>query len=135
MPGAFALDAYALMALFQDEPGAARVQQLIQEAQSGSATLYMTSVNLGEVVYGLQNKRGPNAAIRALAAIEATEISVVSVDTNLALDAARLKATNGMGYLDCFVAALSNRFDATIITGDPDFEKVGGGVAIEWLPV
>ena len=130
----FVLDAFALMALFQDEPGAARMEALMKQAREGSAQLHLTVVNLGEVIYGLENRRGFNAAVRALGAIDAAPIEIVDVDRPLALQAARLKASTGLGYLDCFVAALAQRLGAPVVTGDPDFAKLEGVVPVEWLP-
>ncbi len=122
------------MALFQDEPGAARIEALIKQAQEGSAELHLTVVNLGEVVYGMEKRRDFTAALRALGAIDAAPLEIVDVDRPLALQAARLKASAGLGYLDCFVAALAQRLGAAVVTGDPDFQQVEGLVPIEWLP-
>ncbi len=122
------------MALFQDEPGAARIEALIKQAQEDSAELHLTVVNLGEVVYGMEKRRDFTAALRALGAIDAAPIEIVDVDRPLALQAARLKASAGLGYLDCFVAALAQRLGAAVVTGDPDFQQVEGLVPIEWLP-
>jgi len=131
--GAFVLDAFALMALFQDEPGAPRLQTLIREAQQERSALHIAVVNLGEVVYSLQNRRGLDTAVGALGAVESSPIKIVDVDRSLALAAARLKASFGIGYLDCFVAALAQQLQATVVTGDPDFKKVESIVNVEWL--
>jgi PIN domain nuclease of toxin-antitoxin system len=133
MAQTFVLDAYALLALFQNEPGAARVQQMMKEAQEANNPLFMTTVNLGEVAYGLQTKRGLDATIRGLAAIAAAPIKIVDTDYALALHAARLKASTGAGYLDCFAAALAESLSGTVVTGDRGFEAFIG-VSIEWLP-
>ena len=130
----FVLDAFALMALFQDEPGADRVQALIQQAQEGQADIFMAVVSLGEVAYGLEKRRGIDACVRALGAIDASPIIIVDVDRYLALQAAHLKASTNVGYLDCFVAALAQQLTATVLTGDSDFEHIPG-LAVEWLPV
>jgi predicted nucleic acid-binding protein len=129
----FVLDAYALLALFQDEPGAARMQEIIEKAQQADDSLFMTTVNLGEIAYGLQTKRGLDATIRGLAAIAAAPIKIVDADYALALHAARLKASTGAGYLDCFAAALAENLTGTVVTGDRGFEAFTG-VSIEWLP-
>ena len=47
--------------------------------------------------------------------------------------AARLKAVHPISYADCLVAALAQRTGATILTGDPDFQRFGQ-TAVEWLP-
>jgi PIN domain nuclease of toxin-antitoxin system len=128
----YVLDAFALMALFQEEPGAARVQSLIAEAESGEAELFMTVVNIGEVVYGLDIRRGTESAVLAIGAIDDSPIVAVAVDQSLAIKAAEVKASTGMGYLDSFVVALAGKLEATVVTGDPDFEKATD-VQIEWL--
>ena len=134
MPEIFVLDAFALLALFQDEPGAGRVQALIKDAQDEeSSALYMTTVNLGEVVYALESRRGFDATIKGLAAIDASPVEIVNTDRYLALHAARLKASTRAGYMDCFVAALAQRLGGRVLTGDRDLEAFAD-VAIEWLP-
>ena len=43
------LDSYALMAFFEDEPGADTVRSLLLKAEEGGVQLVMNVVNLGEV--------------------------------------------------------------------------------------
>jgi predicted nucleic acid-binding protein len=128
------LDSFALMALFQEEPGAAKVQELLEGAAGGEHELYMSVVNLGEVAYTVENRRGLEASQEVLAANDQLPIAIVDVDQELALRAARLKATTGIGYADCFAAALAQRLGAAVVTGDPDFRQVEHLVDIDWLP-
>lgn len=133
MADRYVLDSFALLALFQDEPGAARVQELLDQA-AGRAPLYLTVVNLGEVLYTVEMGRGLQAALEALGTIDALPIRLAGVDRPLALRAARLKARTGMGYADCFAAALAEGFGAAVLTGDAGFAAVEGSVEVEWLP-
>ncbi len=133
MADRYVLDTFALVALFQDEPGAARVQELLNEATE-TTPVYLTAVNLGEVLYTIERRQGQHAASDTLALIDTLPIDVRPVDRDLALRAARLKATVRLGYADCFVAALADTLDATVLTGDPDFSAVEDRIAIEWLP-
>jgi len=133
MPERLVLDAFALMALFRNEPAAARVEALLEKATSGECELFMSVVNLGEVAYTVEIRQGLQAAKEAVAAINQAAIEVVDVDRALALVAARLKATTRVGYADCFAAALAQRLDAAVLTGDPDFRRLEGAVAVEWL--
>lgn len=130
----FVLDSFGLMALLQDEPGAAKVQELLEAGSKGECELYISVVNLGEVLYLLENRRGIEAAHEALAFIEQSPIRIADVDRSLALLAARLKAATGIGYADCFAAALAQRLSAVLVTGDPDFQQVEDTVSVEWLP-
>jgi ribonuclease VapC len=133
MPERLVLDSFALMALFRNEPAAARVEALLEKASSGECELFMSVVNLGEVAYTVEIRQGLQAAKEAVAAISQAAIEVVDVDRALALVAARLKATTHVGYADCFAAALAQRMDAAVLTGDPDFQRLEGAVAVEWL--
>src|SRR3990167_8177213 len=130
----FVLDSFALLAFFQVEPGGPRVRQLLEEAAQGKARLAITTVNLGEVVYRTERQHGLERAQEVLGKIAEYEPTVVEVDRELALAAAHLKARHKMAYADCIAAALAQRLDATVVTGDPDFRQVEGLVAIEWLP-
>ncbi len=37
------------------------------------------------------------------------------------------------GSADAFAAALARRHNATLMTGDPEFQKVEGLIRVEWL--
>ena len=129
----FVLDSWALTAYFQDEPAADRVQEILEGSLSGEHELYLSVVNLGEVIYVRERRHGVPAAQEALAVIEQHLVRTVDVDRDFALEAAKLKATRGLGYADCFVAALARRLGATVLTGDSDFRRVEGMVTVEWL--
>jgi len=133
MAARYVLDSFALMALFQEEPGAAKVQELLADARGGEHELYMSVVNLGEMVYTVENRRGLEASQEALAAADQLPIEIVGVDRPLALSAARLKAASGIGYADCFVVALAQRLGGAVVTGDTHFRQVEHLVAVEWL--
>jgi predicted nucleic acid-binding protein len=134
MPDRFVLDSFSLMALFQAESGGAKVREILDRAREGQAELFMTVVNLGEVLYTVENRQGVEAAQNALAFIDRSPIQLFEVERSLSLSAARLKAAAGIGYLDCFAAALAQRLDAAVVTGDPDFHQIEHLVAVEWLP-
>ena len=127
------LDSFALLAYFQDEPGAGRVEEVLRQASDGELELCITVVNVGEVIYNIENRHNRRAATECLTKILEWPIELVDVDSDLALSAAAVKMETRMGHLDCFVVALAQKLDATIVTGDPDFKRVEDRVAIEWL--
>ena len=61
-PQGYVLDSFALLAYFEDEPGAETVEQLLRQAERQAITLYLALVNLGEVYYITQRERGRVAA-------------------------------------------------------------------------
>lgn len=57
MPEAVVLDAYAVLAFLDDEPGAEAVAEVLRSGEP-----WMTLVNLGEVAYIVERERGVEAA-------------------------------------------------------------------------
>ncbi|MBI1886381.1 MAG: type II toxin-antitoxin system VapC family toxin [Chloroflexi bacterium] len=129
----FVLDSFALLAFFRAETAGARVRELLEQARAGEIALSITTVNLGEVFYRAIRERGLEHAHEMLGRVEEFGVEIADVDLELALMAGSLKAVSGIGYADCFAAALAQRLAAPVVTGDPDFSQVEGVVPVEWL--
>ncbi len=131
----YVLDSYALLAYFEGEPGSDRVVELLEAAEVGKCRLYMCVVNLGEVLYIVERERGLPKAQETLARIDELPIEIVNVDRDLTLAAAHFKTDCPIAYADCFAAALSQIRNATLLTGDPEFNKLKRecDLQIEWL--
>ncbi|HSG43562.1 MAG TPA: hypothetical protein VLA72_10455 [Anaerolineales bacterium] len=58
------LDAYALMAFFEDEPWANLVRDLLLKAEDGNSklNLFMSVINLGEIWYSIARVTSPEKA-------------------------------------------------------------------------
>ncbi len=109
------LDAWALIAFFDDSPGAApRVEALLEEG--GGA---VCSINLGEVLYRQTRLAGAAAAHERVAALRGN-LDVVDPDWQLVEVAAGIKASGGLSYADAFCIATALRYEAPIWTGDPE---------------
>ena len=133
MPDLFILDSYALLAYLGDEQGRERVEELLRQAKSKHIQLYLCTINLGELLYITERKRGLTSAQKVQALIETLPITLVEASRNLVLDAAHIKANYPISYADAFVAALAKRENATVLTGDPEFKTLTGTIKIEWL--
>jgi predicted nucleic acid-binding protein len=133
----YVLDSYALLAFLEAEPGSSRVRELLKMARAGQCHLYMSVVNLGEVMYIVERERGLPRAQETLARIDELPVEIVNVDRTLTLAAAHLKMACPIAYADCFAAALSRLRNACLVTGDPEFHKIkpDSNLSIEWLPV
>jgi len=129
----FVLDAFALLAMFKAEPGGPRVRELTQKANSGEVTLVMASVNLGEVFYKTVRQSGLERAQAVVAAAKQLPVEYLPVDQDLALAAAEIKGLHRISYADCIAAALAQRLDATLVTGDDGLRQIAD-LKIEWLP-
>jgi len=113
----FVLDSYALLAYFQDEEGADKVQTVLEMGSEGKAHLFLCVVNLGEVLYVVERERGVSRAHEILARIEEMPIEIVDVDRKMTLEAAHLKARYPIAYADCFALALARIQGASLVTG------------------
>ncbi len=93
----------------------------------------MSVVNWGEVVHTVWVQAGEARARELPAVIAGYHLSLYPVSADDAFDAARLEAVHKLPYADSFAAALAIREQATLVTSDPDFERLGKQVPILWL--
>jgi ribonuclease VapC len=54
----YVLDSYAMIAYFEDEPGADRVAKVLRQLVQGKAKGFMSVVNWGEVYYNTMREQG-----------------------------------------------------------------------------
>ena len=127
------LDSYALMAFFEDEPGADFVRGLIQKAVESDTNLLMSVVNLGEVWYSIARIDSPETADQYIHEIKGLGIEVVDIDWPLTRQAAAFKSSGNISYADCFAAALAKNRKAELVTGDKEFKVLEGEIKISWL--
>ena len=126
------LDASALMTFFEDRPGAAKVEVLLQQAVDGKLHLFMSVVNWGEVYYSTWRAHGPGVARKIIEDIAQLPIEIVEADLALTRTAAELRADHKLPYTDCFAAALAAQRKAPLATSDQDFATVEKKIDILW---
>ncbi|MCL4273436.1 MAG: type II toxin-antitoxin system VapC family toxin [Anaerolineales bacterium] len=127
------LDSYALMAFFQDEPGADLVRELILKAEENRVNLLISVVNLGEVWYSIARTNSPEIADQYIGEIKGMAIEIVDTDWNLTRQAALFKAKGNISYADCFAAALAKLKKSELVTGDNEFKPLDGEIKIQWI--
>lgn len=128
------LDSFALIAYFEDEPGAAEVETLLLHAEKADTQLLMSVVNLGEVWYNIARAYSAEMAEEKLREIRGMAIEIVDANWDLTREAAKLKAKAKLAHADCFAAALAKKNNTELITGDPEFKQLSGQLKIHWLP-
>jgi ribonuclease VapC len=130
----YVLDSFALLAYLQNERGSAKVAAILSRAKSAQADVLLCIVNFGEAVYIIERESGLTDAQRAIAAIDQLPVTVVDAGRELTFAAAHVKAHFALSYADAFAIALAQREQATVLTGDPEFEQAQTLIAVEWLP-
>ena len=130
----FVLDAWAVLAFLQgEEPAASRVREVIEGAQDGTARLFISIVNVGEVYYRVGKTRSPKEADSVLTDLYLLPMGIVSADDDTVHAAARLKMAHVLSYADAFAAVTAQQKDAILITGDPELLELKRVVKVEKL--
>lgn len=127
------LDSYAILVWIQNEPGAQAVENLLLSAQKGQLHLVVSELNLGEVYYKCIRRAGKIRASEIIEQFNALPVEFVPMDWNIVRRASEVKADIPIAYADCFAIATALFRKATIVTGDPEFDKASHLVDIEWL--
>ncbi len=120
------LDTEALLIFYLGEPGADRVQQLLEKTQKGESAGYLNIVNLTEFSYILQ-RRDPELAKEKERNLRAFGLEIVPVvDNELWKVAADIKAGHPLSLADSFAAATAKIKRARLVTGrDEEYKSVG----------
>jgi len=130
---AYVLDSYALLALLQKEKGQAQVAALIAQTQENDATLYLSLINWGEILYIVQREQGARVVESLMRDIDRLPIALVDVDRERVASAARIKGAFAVSYADAFAIALAQELNATLVSGDPEFKLIEKLVSVLWL--
>ena len=126
-------DAHPILKWVQKERGYQKVKSLLIDCRNQSALGYINQINLGEVYYKTIRAVGLQEAKNFLENFFRLPITTVLPDSELIWKASEIKAEHSISYADCFAAATALRYDAAILTGDPEFKKIESLVSIEWL--
>lgn len=127
---AFVLDTSALMTLIEQEAGAERVKEILQEE---SAILPWLSIL--EVVYISQRELGEEEALTRYALLRQLKAKIIwEADEALLLRAARIKSTHRLSLADAVIAAIAAQHQATLVHKDPEFEQLRDVLQVEFLP-
>lgn len=129
----YVFDAGALFAFLRNSQGAPKVNELVKEAVRGRVRVLMSAVNYGEVYSLILRESGPDQALRAVHAVAPLPIEVLDATPQRACRAADVKAKYRLYYVDSFAAALATEHQATLVTSDSDFRKLGHGFPVVWL--
>jgi predicted nucleic acid-binding protein len=135
-PAPYVLDSFALLAYLDGEAGMARVRAVLEGAAARRHTVYLSLINLGEVLYITERERGLVEARRTLGAVDQLPVEVVGVSRATVLAAAHIKARFPVSYADAFAVVAAQDHGGVVVTGDPEFESLAAAavVAVEWLP-
>jgi predicted nucleic acid-binding protein len=131
---AYVFDTNAIVTYFDNREGSDRLESIIASAESRTASVYMSAINVGEVFYVIWRRKGETEARRRIQQLVSSPIMIVPAQLAEVLHAAELKAKYRCGYADAFAAALAISKRATLVTADPDLRRFSDKLKILWLP-
>ena len=115
----FVLDACTLIAFFNDEEGADKVEELLREAKEERFNLTMSKINILEIYYGIYREMGYEAGEEVLSKIKKLPITIVSkLSDSVFKESGRLKATYRVSLADSIAIAEAKVRDAKLVTAD-----------------
>jgi predicted nucleic acid-binding protein len=88
----------------------------------------VSTIEIYEVYKVIRRDLSEERAVEAVSALR--QATIVTVDEPLALQAADLSLAHGLAMADALVYATAQRFGATLVTGDTDFEGLPDTVVV-----
>lgn len=108
------------------------VDRIFEEAEKGTARLFMSAINVGEVYYFLRKHGGVDLAEKWRENSQTLPVTIEVPSIQDIWIAAELKGQFPIAYADAFSAALAFKHRCLLITGDPEFRSIPG-LDLDWI--
>jgi ribonuclease VapC len=100
--------------------------------ESGLATLFMSAINVGEVFYFLRKEHSESLSESWRQSSQSLPMTVEVPSAEDIWNAAILKSRYPIAYADAFAAALAQKWNCPLVTGDPEFRSVKF-LELDWI--
>lgn len=115
----YIFDACALFAFLNDEEGADKIEDLLNQSVAGNISVSMSIVNLLEVYYSELREKGADIAQVVLDMVQNYSIKIENtISDKIFHEAARLKSTYKMSLGDCIGLATAIELSGQFVTSD-----------------
>lgn len=126
----YILDTSALLAFIEQEDGAERVQEILQ-----NQPVILSWLSILEVVYITRRELGEEESLTRYALLRQLKSKIIwNTDESLLLTAAKLKASYRLSMADAVIAAIAIQHKATLVHKDPEYEQIQNEPTMESLP-
>jgi predicted nucleic acid-binding protein len=124
------LDTSAILSFIEDEAGADRVGEILQQEE-----VWLPWLILMETYYISRQEQDQAEAERRYALLKQLPVTLLwEVNEQTLLTAARLKALHRISLADAIIAAYAVVQKAILVHKDPEFEALSSQVTLEALP-
>jgi len=115
----YIIDACALLAFLNDEDGADKIEDLLNQSTANDISVFMSIINLLEVYYGELRDKGADIAQIVLDTVQQCSIKIIdTVSEQVFHEAARLKASYKMSIADCIGLATAIELSGQFVSSD-----------------
>jgi predicted nucleic acid-binding protein len=127
------LDSWAILEWMSGRrPASDLVGALLDEAQEGRARLLMSAINVGEIYCFLQKQQAAGLAESWRESSRTLPVTIEMPTADDIWNAASLKGRFPIAYADGFAAALAQKYNCPLVTGDPEFRRVDP-LELDWI--
>lgn len=119
----YLLDTEALIAFFNNEEGADKVESILREIDENKAEGFISAITLTELYYLYSRRIGERVAKERIAQLKRSNLQVVPITEDIALKAGEYKIQT-IPIADALIAACAHFIEAPVVTNDEHFEKV-----------
>jgi predicted nucleic acid-binding protein len=130
------LDACSLLAFFQNEPGAEKVESLLKSAQRDEIQLYLHKINFLEVYYKVMQKDAAKAKLIYDTILHLPILIRTDISDEVFEEAARLKVRYKVSLADSIALAVASINQMTLVTCDHnELDRVdeSENIKFEWI--
>jgi len=127
------LDSWAILEWISGrQPASELVGALLSEAEDGRVKLLMSAINVGEVYYFLRKHHSETLADFWRQSSQTLPVTMEVPTAEDIWDAPLLKSRYPIAYADGFAAALAQKYNCPLVTGDPEFRTLDG-LELYWI--
>ena len=131
-PDAFVLDTSAILALWNEEDGAAFVEKILRD-KPHNRKIFVSFMTFMECRYRLWKDHSRNAADEIFLSLSLLPITRVDVDDALIMTASELRAQHKISVADSWIVATAVTRKATLVHKDPEFDALSDRVTMKTL--
>ncbi len=122
----YVLDTSAVLTILNDEKGAKTVLDILEDARSEKALVYLPFMALMELEYLGLRKRGREKTQQILNLVEAWPVQLTHSTDEWRHEAAHVKAITSLSVADAWICSLARMVDAELVHKDPAYDAVTG---------
>ena len=127
------LDSWPILEWIRDrQPATDIVAKLFAESEAGTARLFMSAINVGEVYCFLLKHHSEKLAESWRESSRTLPASIGVPTADEIWDAALLKGRYPIAYADAFAAALAHKYHCPLVTGDPELRSIAD-LELDWV--